>query len=163
MQEATLAKIKEIAIRLHEEGSPWHFHILTPGCTLNETAQYVFVLEDLGARQTYAHYSKKPEKELGQTLAPLLHGKKVMGEAPAHSAPQSSKTVQEMVNRAQRLNVQGTPWHHHVLFPNCRFNERHGQWTLLFEDTQNHETLQDPSAEEPLEALKYLEPLFYAR
>ena len=163
MTEASLDEIKETALRLNHAGQPWHFHMLVPGCSLNEGRDHCFVLEDIGGGRVYAHHSDKPEKELGQALLPLLHGKKVLEKAESDGVHQPNDVVKKIVERARELNEQGVSWHHHVLFPQCKFNAHAGKWTLMFEDAQNHEVLESQTDQEPVKDLKLVEPLFYAR
>ena len=163
MQTATLDEIKAVAIRLHDQGLVWHFHILTPGCALNETNRCVFVLEDLDAARAFAYYSDQPQKALGKELSALLHGAKILENTPVDASYVPGEAVKQMVERAQALNKQEATWHHHVLFPQCRFNKHLGQWNLLFEDLQNHITLESSSLAEPVGDLNLIEPLFYAR
>lgn len=163
MQETTLEDIRAIALRLHDEQSPWHFHILTPGCALNTSTDCVFVLEDVAREKVYAHHSDRPEKELGQELLPLLHGKKVLQADESAGPHEPSEAVKEMVRRATEMNAADEPWHHHVLFPACTFNEKPGRWTLMLEDTANNRVLESQSDEEPKKDLQLIEPLFYAK
>jgi len=163
MKQATLEELKALAIRLHKAQKPWHFHILTPGCALNNGDDCVFVVEDIAAGEVYGYHSAQPEKGLGQELLPLLHGKKVLDNHQSAGTHEPNAIVQKMIARARMLNKQNKPWHHHVLFPQCAFNKHPGQWTLILEDVEGHERFESPSTEEPIADLQFIEPLFYAR
>lgn len=161
MQEETLEQIRKRAYELHDAGTTWHFHILTPTCTLNGQDRYAFILEDVAPHLAYVHYSDRIEKELGGELSPLLHGKAI--KQASSTTHQPSKTVQAIVTRAKACNEQGIEWHHHVLFPGCIFNTHSPKHTLLFEGADSSEILESVTKDEPGSDLKLIEPLFYRK
>jgi hypothetical protein len=134
---------------------------LTPTCNFNETLQYAFILEAPDQKISLVHYSDRAEKVLGQELSPLLHGAKVLNQETTDSSYRPSKIVKEMIDNAKSLNEQGIEWHHHVLFPGCRFNTHSPQFTLVFEDPHTTTVLENVSDTEPTNDLKQIEALFY--
>ncbi|HEY1645631.1 MAG TPA: hypothetical protein VGF75_04600 [Candidatus Saccharimonadales bacterium] len=161
MEPATLDEIKAKAHELHDNGVKWHFHILTPTCILNEKQSYVFILECPDQNLTIVHYSNQAEKKLGQELSPLLHGSTVLDQGTTDIDYRPSEIVTRIVQRAKSLNRQSIEWHHHVLFPDCRFNKNSPKFTLVFEDPEEGETLESLSNEEPTNDLKQIEGLLY--
>lgn len=157
MQEISAELLERRARELHERKASWHFHILTPGCGLNKSDRFALVLEDAGSSVVSANYSTSAQTEVGKRLAPLLHGADLLDEQAA-AAPETNSKI---VSVARDLSAAGTPWHHHMLFPLCVFNERRPYWTLLLEaEGQNHEESFD---EEPRHLLKVIEKLFYSQ
>ncbi len=142
MRESSLDEIKTKAHPLQNAGMKWHFHILTPICSLNEKHQYAFILECPDKNVALVHYSDNAEKELGQELAPLLHGAKVLSQESTDTSYKPTETVMKIVKQAKSLNEKGIEWHHHMLFPDCQFNKNSPQFTLVFEDPEAHETLE---------------------
>jgi hypothetical protein len=163
MQELPLKDIQTKAHQLHDEGLKWHFHILTPTCSLNDKPQYAFVLECPERQLATVYYSDRAEKELGQELSPLLHGTKILNKDTAETDYVPSETVEKIIKRAQALNAQDFEWHHHVLFPSCRFNKHSPKFTLVFEDPQAGDALESLSDTEPTNDLKQIESLFYKK
>lgn len=163
MQEATLEQIKTKALQFHKDDLKWHFHILTPTCSLNDRPKYAFVLECPDQQQAFVYYSEQAEKALGQELAPLLHGAKILNKETTDSEYQPSETVDKIIDRAKHLNENGVEWHHHMLFPGCRFNTNSPKFSLVFEDPEAHETLVSLSDQEPTNDLKQIEGLFYKK
>lgn len=163
MRELPLKDIKTKALQFHESGLKWHFHILTPTCSLNEKPKYAFVLECPDQHEGYVHYSDQAEKVLGQELAPLLHGAKVLNQETTSEGYEPSSTVSKIIARAKKLNAQDTEWHHHLLYPGCQFNTHSPQFELIFEDPKARETLQSLSDKEPTNDLKQIEGLFYKK
>lgn len=161
MKELPLEDIRVKALDFHSEGLKWHFHILTPACSLNEKSKYAFVLECPEQEQAYAHYSDQAEKVLGEELAPLLHGAKVLNQETTTEGYEPSDTVSRIIERAKSLNGQFTEWHHHLLYPGCQFNTHSPRFALIFEDPQAGETLESLSDKEPTNDLKQIEGLFY--
>lgn len=163
MQEAEFEEIKTKALQFYKEGLKWHFHILTPTCSLNIKPKYAFVLECADNQQVFVYYSEQAEKALGQELSPLLHGAKILNKESTDAKYQPSETINNIIERAKALNQKGFEWHHHVLFPDCRYNKHSPQFTLVFEDPETSETLESLSDEEPTNDLKQIESLFYKK
>jgi hypothetical protein len=160
MEEKTLEEIKNLALELHNKGIKWHFHILGPACMLNTNfGKYVFILESSSANTFYVHYSDKAEKELGKALVPLLHGNKIFESTEDQYKP--NKNMKKILQRAKELKEKQTEWHHHMLFPDCKFNKKSPQWVLMLEDTADLTALESLSETEPVNDLKQIESLFY--
>lgn len=162
MQETDLERISTTAKQLHAAGATWHFHILTPSCMLNKTDRYALILEVPDKHIAWVHYSSQAEKAVGQELSPLLHGKEAWTEAK----PEDSKlrpAIQKMIQVAKEMNAAGVEWHHHVLYPGCRFNKNAPQFTLIVEDPRSGEAIESVSVDEPTSDLRHIEPLFYAQ
>ena len=164
MKKVTAAKILKTAEKFKKHGKKWHFHILTPGCVFNEEKQFSLILENTTDEEQLVHHSFKKPYEAGKKLVEMLHGKGISKKNPsAGSGFKLSPKVKQMIERAIELNIKGFSWHHHLLFPDCIFNHDTRYWTLVFEDPLNREVIRDMSKEEPKEALKKIEPLFYVQ
>jgi len=160
MIEISINKIEQKARELAKNRKPWHFHILTPRCQLNEIGRYAFLLESHATHEVFVAYSDTPYMDLGKRLAPLLHkgvSFKKEGVAPPVEFKEETKRV---IERAKRLNQEGKFWHHHSLPPDCIFNDSH-KWLIMFENQENKEVLKVFSNEEPIDDLKEIEPLYY--
>lgn len=107
------------------------------------------------------NYSDKAEKEVGQALAPLLHGEKVLDAASADVDYTPSSEVAGILDRAKQLNEAGKAWHHHMFFPSCTLNQHKPKYALVLEDPENGELLTSLSDDEPTNDLKQIESLFY--
>ena len=162
MGTATLEEIRTHALDAHEQGISWHFHIMTPTCKFNKLSEYAFILEIPDDKVALVHYSDKAEKGLGQELAPLLHGSDVLDTSSSSDEYSPSAAIQEIVRRAEELNEQHIEWHHHMFFPNCRFNNYPDQHLLVFEDPRVVEPFESATATEPTDDLKQIENMFYA-
>jgi hypothetical protein len=159
MIDISLNEIQDKAKDYHQKGVMWHFHIMSPACIYNKNDKFAFVLE--GPEAAYTHYSDKAEKELGQELAPLLHGEKILDPASTDAGYSSNPEVARIIERAEMLNDHGQTWHHHMLFPNCIFNQHKPQYALVLEDPETGELLTSLSDTEPTNDLKKIESLFY--
>jgi hypothetical protein len=163
MRQVTIKKVISEAKELDKEGKKWHFHILTPGCVYNTKVKFALVLENsTDDKQFFAYTIRKPAKA-GEKLVKLLHGKKITKPTVKKLKKTVDPKVEQMVKRAVELNSKGFAWHHHVLFPECTFSQDKRYWTLVFEDPLNGEVLESRSKDEPKDAIKKLEPLFYAQ
>lgn len=163
MKEVPLETIRKAAHALANKGAPWHFHILTPNCAFNVRHQYAFVFEDSENSSHLVHYSDKLEHNLGQELAPLLHGSKILQKEQIDGKPGPSEDTKRIVERAKELRTQGIEWHHHLLFPGCQYNKNTPLYTLVFEDPEKSTTIENITDEEPTNDLKLIEGLFYAQ
>jgi galactose-1-phosphate uridylyltransferase len=155
----TLTDIQSKAKNYHQTKIKWHFHIMSPTCVFNKSDKFAFILE--GPEATFVNYSNSAEKELGQELAPLLHGEKVLDTASTDSDYVPNPEVAHILSRAKELNNSSTSWHHHMLFPNCTFNQYKPKYALVLEDPETGELLKSLSDTEPTNDLKQIESLFY--
>lgn len=164
MKRESAAKILKIARKLNKDGKKWHFHILVPGCTLNKDKRFALILENTTDNEQYVHFSLRKPAKTGQKLVEMLHGKGISKKKKTtpKTAKKLSAKVEKMIKRATELNAKGFSWHHHVLFPDCMFNKDSRYWTLVFEDSLNHEVIEERFKDEPIEALSKIEPLFYS-
>jgi len=161
MIKTSIDQIKGLAKKLAVDKKSWHFHILTPECHLSTTEQYALIVENSTDKKTYACYSDKPYMGVGEVFVKLLHGDDVMqNKAKAEKLTSPSKPVKKLIKRAKKLNQQGKFWHHHMLFPDCIFNDS-GKWLILFEDQDKDEVLKSATDNEPKSDLKHIETLFY--
>jgi hypothetical protein len=163
MHEEPLETIKTKALELHKYSQKWHFHILTPTCQLNDSGRYAFILECPDQKIAYVYYSNRAEKEVGQELSPLLHGAKIMNQETTDANYEPTVLIKKMAERAKALNEQGVEWHHHVLYPGCRFNEHSPKYSLIVEDPKANEKFESLSDEEPTNDLKQIESQFYKK
>lgn len=158
--ELPLNQFIPVAQTLIVAGKRWHFHILTPGCKLNDAADFVLLLESTTDEEIYAAHSDTKPTEVGKKLVEMLHGKSITSKEKASGDQVVSPAIQQIVRRAAELNAQSKPWHHHMLFPDCTFNGS-GRWKILFEDPDTGQILESLSSDEPKADLKQIETLFY--
>lgn len=155
-QDQLLAFGNELAV----SGEKWHPHVLSPDCQLNDRDLGGLILEASDRGEIFAAYSKEPMMETARSLAALAHGDDAL-LAEAGGEPDSPK-VAEMIRRAKTLSGRGRHWHHHVLFPECIFNEHPGEWTIVFEDPDTGEMLESVTPDHPSKDIQVLETLFFA-
>lgn len=163
MKQVSLENIQQAAKKLANTDKDWHFHILTPECQLNDQPKYALILENTSENQFLVHYSDEPAMDVGQQLVKLLHGDDVVGDTgveESQSTPSSDK-VKTILDKAEKMNQTGQFWHHHMLFPECKFNRHQGRWTIIFEDQDTGEVLESVSEDEPKSDLKLIKSLFY--
>ena len=147
----------------HCAGKSWHFHMLTPDCMLNEVPhKQAFVLENSTDQTAYVAYSEKRFMKEGEELLKILHGDNVMDTAEV-TGTSTHTDMKRVLEKIQQLTLEGRPWHHHHLFPDCMFNVHKGKWCLLFEDKDAGETIELLYDEEPIADLREIEVLFYSQ
>lgn len=157
MREASIREILSEGKRLAGKGRPWHFHLLLPGCFFNKSGRNAFVLE--GGRSVLVHHSADRKLSVGKVLLKLLYPE---GGKKGHSADKKvPAAVRRMVARAKQLNKAGVPWHNHVLFPRCVFNEARGKYALVFEDPLTRRTLRYLSKKNPAAAVGKIDEEYY--
>ncbi len=161
MIKTTIDEIKRIAKGYVLNGIKWHFHILTPECKLNNVNEYSLILENAKNENIYICLSPTPYLVVGKELVQLLHGTDVIKGKNEKKEVQPSVQVKKILERAKALNERGIFWHHHMLFPYCKFNQNKGKWTILFEDKENKCVIESISETEPKGDLQYIEALFY--
>jgi len=146
-----------------EEGKSWHFHMLTPGCSLNERDdKHALVLENRTDEQTWVVYSDHEQVKLGQALVRMLHGDTILDKKKA-SGSQTDRDLSAILKRLEGLNQADDAWHHHMLFPDCVFNSHPGKWTILIEDESNGETIELLYDEEPVDNLRQIEIRYFGQ
>lgn len=159
----TLNEVRKFAQQCAEQKKVWHFHILTPTCRLNDSKKYALVVENSTDSEEYIAYSEEPFMGIGQELVKMLHGTDVIKEKTGTQSIPPSKQVQRLLLRAKELANKNTFWHHHMLFPNCKYNKQQGKWAIVFEDQEKSEIIESVSDEEPKSDLQYIESLFYSQ
>ena len=163
MQEQTLAQIKQQAHQYSSDQENWHFHILTPECQLNQKKSYALILENTDTNAVSVCYSDKPYMGVGQVLVKLLHGDQVLQNQKDEALELPSSQVRQILHRAQEKTKSGEFWHHHMLFPQCKFNKHGNKWVIIFEDTEKAEVIESISDQEPKNDLQHIEALFYSQ
>ncbi len=162
MKEISVDQVREEAKRLQQEGAGWHFHVLYPGCIFNTQTQiYAFVLEDRTSDTTYVTYSKNGFVELSRELLKLHYGDNIL----ERQVSKDNRTTQSSVllDTCEIFKKNHTPWHHHMLFPDCVFNRYQGKWSIVLENDEEHSVLQEQYEEEPLDILQKLEISYFEK
>ncbi|MBW4061320.1 hypothetical protein HJC99_01970 [Candidatus Saccharibacteria bacterium] len=163
MTELPLSELIITATQLNDSQADWHFHLLTPMCTLNAKPQYALVLEDIGTSKNYVSYQAIKPFAASNQLAKMLHGSGMIDPTGHIKAAELAPDEKPIYNHARLLTDQQRPWHHHMLFPNCAYNKHAPKWTLLFEDQSDTQVTSLVSDTEPTLLLTGLEQLFYRR
>jgi len=161
MKNSTINEIVQKAKEFSGSGKKWHFHILTPECQLNKKGGYVLVLENTRDNEVFVCYSDEPYMDAGKKLVKLLHGEGVVRENKQEELQPPSFQVARILEKAKQLNSLGKGWHHHMLFPGCKFNSHQDKWVIIFEHKEAGEIIESVSDEEPKGDLKHIETLFY--
>ncbi len=155
--------IMALAKKIAEQKKKWHFHILTPECQLNDSNKYALVLENVTDRKEYVVYSEEPYMSIGQELVKLLHGDDVVKDKEEEKNTPPSQKVVQLLERAKDLAQKGIFWHHHMLFPGCKYNKHSNKWVIVFEDPEKREIIESISGDEPKSDLQHIEGLFYSQ
>ena len=162
MTEITIDQLKTKAQEFAQDHKKWHFHILTPGCQLNDTDRYALVLENTTDGESFACFSDEPYMGVGKELVKLLHGDDVVKEdSGEEKSLEPSEQVKKILEKAGQLRAEGKPWHHHMLFPGCKYNKYGDKWVIIFEDKEAGEIIEAISDDEPKSDLEHIETLFY--
>ena len=161
MKETTLQDIKAHATSAGDQGLKWHYHLMSPTCNLNKSSKYAIFYEQEGSNNQLVNYSDKAEMDFSKDLATLLHGTKVMNDSPSGSLEALDDKTTAIIELAKNLTEQNIEWHHHILFPNCMFNNNAPRFTLMLENPNSEDALTAISDSEPKDALSHIEKLFY--
>jgi hypothetical protein len=158
-----ISELDQIANGLADSGRRWHFHIASAQCRLGDGDHDItFVLEDVSNDKVYRAQATQSDVAVGERLARRLHGSEVFDDSSTTQALDELSAEQAaLVQRARSLSESQTPWHHHMLFPDCAFNPSPGLWTLQLEAPGSSHTA--ASTCEPKAALSIIEKLFYAQ
>ncbi len=159
----TITEIITLAKECASQRKDWHFHILTPGCQLNVSEQYALVLENVTEDKKYIVYSDEPYMDVGQELVKLLHGDEVVKNKEEEKMNPPSQKVVQILERAHELSNNGIFWHHHLLFPGCKYSKYTDKWVIVFEDPDRGEIIESNSDYEPKSDLQHIEGLFYSQ
>ncbi|MFH0962037.1 MAG: hypothetical protein V1820_05110 [archaeon] len=170
MQETPSQEIEAIARRLSAGKTPWHFHLLTPGCFFNEFSNkfgkmHVFVLENEAGRAAYFSLSKRRNFSLGKKLLKLRHGIGFGSSDSEEGKTAGNPRLENLLSRARDLTERGISWHHHLFLPGCVFNNgrKKGKWVIFFEDPETGKAFQVAYPAEPKEELSRVEKLYYSQ
>lgn len=160
MIEITIEEARQKARELEENQRKWHFHVLFPGCVFNESEEKnALVMEDRTSDVTYVVYSDQSMTTFGNELM-----RNYFSEIyPDHEDMESGGKYSdhEILDQCRRLQQEGTAWHHHMLYPDCIFNDHKGKWNLVFESREAGLYLNETSEEEPLDILQQLEFAYF--
>lgn|GEM_PF-820449 len=136
--------LKELQARIEREKEKteitWHFHVLPPHCYINPTAETQFI---------YENSSQKDYYRFENTEEGMNHGMPIEHIDYLRGMDSGTTHMQNILLRAIKLNDLHYPWHIHVFFPHCFFNQHPEKWTLILEDPKNHVVLKTIQAEEP--------------
>lgn len=161
MKQISIDKLVSIAKEIHSKGKKWHFHMLTPKCQYNERKdEHAFVLENETDGEVYIAYSDERYMTQGKELVKLIHGDAIT-ENTGSPPIVTNNNVKLMLKKAQNYNAQDIHWHHHMLFPNCIYNEHRGNWCIVFEDPETNDIIESVTKDEPTNDLRAIEILYY--
>ena len=100
---------------------------------------------------------------VGKKLVQLLHADDVIKDKKKQKKLPPSTPVKKLITRANQLTSKGTFWHHHMLFPGCKFNNHNHKWVIIFEDQEKGEIIESVTNNEPKNDLQHIEALFYSK
>lgn len=160
MIELTVEEARKKAKELQHSGHNWHFHVLFPGCVFNENDQvFSLVMEDRMADVTYVVYSEEGLTWFGNEMMSNYFSQIYPDPEEMESRPKIEGN--EILDQCRKLQHEGVAWHHHMLYPDCIFNQHKGKWNLVFESVEAGLNLNQTSEEEPLEILQELEFAYF--
>lgn len=159
----TIEEIKKLAQEFAQAGKKWHFHILTPECQLNDTHKYALILENTTDKLEHSVLSDETYMSIGQELVKLLHGNDVVKKESETKPNEPSANILKILKRAKELMAKGVFWHHHMLFPGCKYNQHGTKWAIVFEDTEKNQIIESITDAEPKGDLRHIESLFYSQ
>jgi len=105
--------------------------------------------------------SDEPYLGVGRELVKLLHGDDVVKDEPEENIVPPSEQVGRLLVRAKQLTEKEKFWHHHMLFPGCKYNKHGNKWVIVFEDQEQGKIIESVSENEPKSDLQHIERLFY--
>lgn len=150
----------DLAMSLRAKGTPWHSHVLSPGCEHNPYADdYALVIEDDGERRAYIARSHG-FPEVDKDLVKLLHGDDILDPSKTASAGDNGKAVASpLLERLHDIDARRVAWHHHMNFPGCVFNPQPGKWAITIESGEGR--FFETYDEEPVDVLREVEVLYF--
>lgn len=156
MQEITIDQAREKARSWLTKGKNWHFHVLFPDCVFNtQSNQFALVLENRTADQTFAVYSDNGFAKISQEFLKLRYGDSIL-ETQAGVVPQE-KPANTLLTQCEVFKQNKVLWHHHLLFPDCIFNQHPGKWNIVLEGSGEARTFNALYDEEPMDDFRQLE------
>lgn len=156
-QRAALDRCLPMAEGFVVAGTPWHSHVLVPGCVLNRFERYSIVLEDDSQGLVYMAPSDEFPM-VDRDFVRMLHGDDIIdpgSTAAAAGAHVSARLLDELA----AVSADGVSWHHHMHFPSCAFNPTPGEWAIVIE--ARGKLLQQSWEAEPVDVLREIEVLFF--
>ena len=161
MVEITIEECRKKAKLWHAQKDSWHFHVLAPHCAFNTRRDtHALVLENRTVNRTYVVFSDDKFVKVSQELVKLLHGDRILDKDKATTSRGSEK-IQVVLQKASESNQGNLAWHHHMLFPDCIFNEHRGKWNIVFEDKQDDSVVEILYDVEPVDDLRLIEVLYF--
>ena len=161
VQDLSLDEVRDMVRAWRDEGNRWHFHSLAPGCAFNGQSDcYALVLENRTEGQTTIVYSNEEFSEISQELVKVLHGESILDSELAGDTS-DNEMFQQIMQRARDLQQEGIAWHHHMLYPDCIFNQHRGKWNIVFESGEDEEIVEVLYDEEPTSDLRTIEVAYF--
>jgi hypothetical protein len=73
-------------------------------------------------------------------------------------------SIEELVRKAEEINLRGIKWHHHYLPPECLLSEkRKDKHVIILENQETGEILYSEDNNKMMKELERLENLFFKR
>jgi hypothetical protein len=161
MQEITIDQACELSRTWQTAGESWHFHVLFPDCVFNtQSNQYAMVLENRTTDQTYVVYSEIGFAKVSQELLKLHYGDNILDKSRVPS-DHTDKPIKPIMDLSEGYSRNNIIWHHHMLFPDCIFNEHPGKWNIVLEGRGESQVVNALYDEEPLDDFQQLEIAYF--
>jgi hypothetical protein len=161
MQEISIDLAQEKALSWHKQGENWHFHVFFPECIFNTQGnQYAMVLENRTTDQTYVAYSERGFAKVSQELLKLHYGDNILDKERAITLAKE-EPINPFLKQCAAFTRENILWHHHMLFPDCIFNQHPGKWNIVLEGKGDSQVINVLYDEEPLEDLQQLEIAYF--
>ena len=131
--QITLKTIENMARDYEKAEKNWHFHILVPNSTSNQSNEYVLVLENSTDQESFVRYSGVSMTKTAQKLTKLIENSEY------------AKAAELAMRKVEELNAAGGSWHHTILPPDCIFNQNKPKWVSIFEDLKSKRVIKTTS------------------
>jgi hypothetical protein len=156
MQEITISQAREKTRVWQEQGKMWHFHVLFPDCIFNtQSKQYAMVLEDRTSGETFVIYSDNGFAKISQEFLKLHYGDDIL-KTRAGGVSQE-RPANTLLAQCEIFKQNKVLWHHHMLFPDCIFNDHPGKWNIVMEGSGEARVFNALYDEEPLDDFQEIE------
>ncbi len=156
MQEITIDQAREKTSTWKKEGKAWHFHVLFPDCIFNtQNKKYAMVLEDRTSGETFVVYSVDGFAKISQEFLKLIYGDDILKTRAG--ADSKDKPSSKLLAQAKIFKQNEVVWHHHMLFPDCIFNDHPGKWNIVMEGSGEKRTYSGVYDEEPVDEFQQIE------
>lgn len=168
MHPITFEALLDMAETLKSAGIPWHFHMISPTCCLDEsTTRYMLIIEnESNGEEAACHFSDRPVAQTHQ-MALLCYGpdflkkEKTPSALPTTGEKTPNVDFQEIMRQAKACGTTHTAWHNHHLPPRCKYNPQPGTHCILFENEAAGEALYAYYDQDPTSDLAALEKLLF--